>query len=75
VCATDRAILIFALTMIAVLGFVVEVQFDDVQQSIAQNTTSGKVSFENSSFGFQIDYPDDWQIVNEYKRIPTFENL
>lgn len=32
-------------------------------------------TYENSSFGFEIEYPRDWLRVNEYKRIPNFENL
>lgn len=32
-------------------------------------------TFENSSFGFRIEHPSDWQIANVYKRVPTFDNL
>jgi hypothetical protein len=33
------------------------------------------ITYENSSFGFEVDYPMDWQIVNEYERLPDFKNL
>ncbi|MGH9987379.1 MAG: hypothetical protein ACRD8W_25820, partial [Nitrososphaeraceae archaeon] len=41
-----------------------------------QQSPSGNIlPYENASFGFTIEYPNDWLIVNEYKRNPSFENL
>lgn len=33
------------------------------------------LTYENSSFGYKIEYPRDWIIVNEYERVPNFKNL
>jgi hypothetical protein len=46
-----------------------------LEQQGQQIQTGLLPTFENSSFGFRIEHPSDWQIVNEYKRVPTFENL
>src|SRR5919106_4725729 len=33
------------------------------------------LTYKNPSFGFEIRYPRDWLIDNEYERAPNFENL